>query len=338
MYEVARIAVICLSVTVYWGQTAAAAEKLRVLMNYTIEGQHAPWFVAKAKGYFRDAGLDVAIERGYGSGDTVKKVLTGAADIGFADPVPIITAVAEGQPVKAIMGGYMQEPCALYSVAEGANIRQPEQMEGKTIGGPAGDICITLLEPVMKKAGADFGKVTVQNVDAATRIPLLATGRIDALGSFYEKDVLVANGLKAAGKTPVSWHYDKYLNKYSVMVVTSKKLIETQPDMLQRFVKALLRGYQDTISDPKAAAEVILSEHPEFDRDYIVSSANSLLQVMWDETSRKMGIGVLDPAKMRDTIEITRTYWKLPRVPLPEEVFTNTFINAAHEDLKRTAP
>ena len=105
------------------GSAASAAEKITVIMNYTIEGQHAPWFVAKAKGYFDAAGLDVTIQRGFGSGDTVKKVLTGVADIGFADPVPIITAVAEGQPVKAIMGGYMQEPCALYSTQEGANIR-----------------------------------------------------------------------------------------------------------------------------------------------------------------------------------------------------------------------
>ena len=222
-----------ISLSLFLVQAAPAKEKLNVIMNFTIEGQHAPWFVAKSNGYFDAAGLDVTIQRGYGSADTVKKVLTGVADIGFADPVPIIMAVAEGQPVKAIMGGYMQEPCALYSTREGANITSPKQMEGKTIGGPAGDICIILLAAVMERAGADFSKVTVQNMDAATRIPMLAAGRIDALGSFYEKDVLVANGLKAAGKSPVSWHYDQYINKYSAMVVTSGKMIEGKPDVLR---------------------------------------------------------------------------------------------------------
>lgn len=312
-------------------QPVAAAEKLNVILNFTIEGQHAPWFVAKAKGYFKEAGLDVTIQRGYGSGDTVKKVLTGVADIGFADPVPIIQAVAEGQPIKVIMGGYMQEPCALYSVREGANIKSPKEMEGRTIGGPPGDICIILLQPVMERAGADFSKVAVQNMDAATRIAMLASGRIDALGSFYEKDVLVANGLKAANKTPVSWRYDKYLSKYSVMVVTSQKMIDSKPEAMRNFVKALLLGYKDTIKDPTAAAEYIMQAHPEFDRSYIVSSANALMGVMWDDTTKAKGIGVLDAAKMQATIDIAAKYWKLARTPKPEEIFTNDFVNWAHQ-------
>jgi NitT/TauT family transport system substrate-binding protein len=312
-------------------QPAPAQEKITVIMNFTIEGQHAPWFVAKSKGYFDAQGLDVTIQRGFGSADTVKKVLTGVADIGFADPVPIITAVAEGQPVKAIMGGYMQEPCALYSTKEGANIQSPKEMEGKTIGGPAGDICIILLQAVMERAGADFSKVVQQNMDAATRIPMLATGRIDALGSFYEKDVLVANGLKAAGKTPVSWHYDKYLNKYSAMVLTGTRMLESKPEMLRKFVAALLRGYQDTVKDPLAAGEIIMKMHPEFDRSYILSSAQALLGVMWDDTTRSKGIGMLDATKMQQTIDITAKYWKLPRVPKPDEIFTNELISAAHQ-------
>ena len=63
----------------------AAAQKITVVMNYTIEGDHSPWFVALDKGYFAKEGLDVDIQRGYGSGDTVQKVATGVADIGFAE-------------------------------------------------------------------------------------------------------------------------------------------------------------------------------------------------------------------------------------------------------------
>src|SRR5258708_24249887 len=121
-----------------------AQERAVVLMNFTIQGDHGPFFIAKDKGYFKDAGLDADIQRGFGSADTVKKIVTGAADIGFADPVPLIQAVAEGQQVKAIMGGYMQEPCALYSTAQDANIKLPKEMEGRSIGGPPGGIFIIL--------------------------------------------------------------------------------------------------------------------------------------------------------------------------------------------------
>lgn len=311
------------------------AEKLSIFMNYTIEGQHGPWFVAKAKGYFSQAGLDVNIQRGSGSADTVKKVLTGVADIGFADPVPLIMAVAEGQPVKAIMGGYVKEPCVLYSVAEYANIRSPKEMEGKTIGGPPGDVCILLLQPVMERAGADFAKVKVQNMDAPTRIPMLASGRIDAAGSFYEKEIMFEKPIKSAGKTMVSWRYDKYLDKYSVMVVVAEKMIKEKPDVLRKFTLALLRGYQDHLRDPEAAAATIMQAHPEFDRDYIASSARALLDIVWDETTKAKGLGMLDPVKMGATIDVTAKYWKLPRKPAPEEVFTNEFIQWAHAQLQK---
>lgn len=314
---------------------ARAADKLNVNLNFTIEGWHGPWFLARANGYFAEAGLDVNIQRGYGSVDTVKKVLTGAADVGFADPVPIIAAVADGQPLKAIMGGYMKEPCALYSVAEHANVRSPKEIEGKTIGGNPGDICIVLLQAVMEKAGADFTKVKVQSMDAPTRIPLLATGRLDTAGSFYEKEVLFGNAIRAAKKTMVTWRYDQYIDKYSVMVVVTQKTMNEKPEVLRKLTLALLKGYQDHLKDPDAGAAAIMKAHPEFDRDYIYSSARTYHENLWDETAKAKGVGILSAEKMQATIDLTARYWKLPRKPAPHEIFTNEFIDWAHRQLKR---
>jgi NitT/TauT family transport system substrate-binding protein len=311
-----------------------AQEKIVVLMNFTIQGDHGPFFVARDKGYFKEAGLDVDIQRGFGSADTVKKLVAGAADIGFADPVPLIQAVAEGQQVKAIMGGYMQEPCALYSAAQDANIRSPKEMEGRSIGGPAGDICIILLTPVMERAGADFSKVKVQNMDAPTRIPLLAAGRIDAAGSFSEKEVLFDKAIKAAGKTMVTWPYSGHIEKYSVMTITGGKML-AKPDILRKFTLALLKGYEDAIGDPAAAAATIMKLHPEFDRDYIVASANTIDRAVWDATTKAKGLGVLDATKMAATIDLAARYWTLPRKPAPSEIYTNDFIEWAHAQRKR---
>jgi NitT/TauT family transport system substrate-binding protein len=328
-------AVVCLaSVGFAIAGPAVGQEKIIALMNFTIQGDHGPFFVAKEKGYFSQAGLDVQIQRGFGSGDTVKKVVTGAADIGFADPVPIIQAVAEGQKVKAIMGGYMQEPCALYSTAEGANIKSPKEMEGRTIGGPPADICIVLLQPVMERAGADWSKVKVQNMDAPTRIPLLAAGKIDAAGSFAEKEVLFEKAIKQAGKTMVTWPFSKYIEKYSVMTIAGEKML-AKPETLRKFTAALLRGYEDAIKDPDAAAATIMKAHPEFDRDYIVASARTIDRVVWDATTKSKGLGMLDAQKMAATIDLTAKYWKLAKKPAPGEIYTNEYIEWAHAQRKR---
>jgi len=325
---------ICLLFTMLYPVTALAQERILALMNFTVQGDHSPFFLAKARGYFAEAGLDVDIQRGFGSADTVKKVVAGAADIGFADPVPVIQAVADGQQVKIIMGGYMQEPCALYATAEGANIRTPKEMEGRSIGGPPGDICIILLQAAMESAGADFSKVTVQHMDAPTRIPLLAAGKIDAAGSFSEKEVLFEKAMKAAGKTMVTWPYSKYINKYSVATIAGPKLLG-RPDVLQRFTIALLKGYEDAIKDPAAGAAAILKAHPEFDRDYIQASARTIDRVVWDTTTRSRGLGLLDASKMQATIDLTARFWKLSRKPIPAEIFTNEYIERAHAQRKR---
>lgn len=329
------VAVMCLAIAgLLSSPQVFAQEKIVALMNFTIQGDHGPFFIAKEKGYFKEVGLDVDIQRGFGSGDTVKKVVAGVADIGFADPVPIIQAVAEGQQVKAIMGGYMQEPCALYSTAEGANIRSPKEMEGRSIGGPPADICIVLLQPVMERAGADWSKVKVQNMDAPTRIPLLAAGKIDAAGSFSEKEVLFEKAIKSAGKKMVTWPFSKYIEKYSVMTIAGPKML-AKPETLRKFTLALLRGYEDAIKNPDAAAATILKAHPEFDKDYIVASARTIDRVVWDPTTKSKGLGMLDARKMGATIDLTAKYWKLPKKPAPAEIFTNEFIEWAHAQRKR---
>jgi NitT/TauT family transport system substrate-binding protein len=329
-FLVCRVALVWLLVST----PAFAQEKAVVLMNFTIQGDHGPFFIAKDKGYFKSAGLEVEIQRGFGSADTVKKVVAGAADIGFADPVPLIQAVADGQQVKAVMGGYMQEPCALYSTAQDANIRSPKEMEGRSIGGPPGDICIILLQAVMERAGANFSKVKVQNMDAPTRIPLLAAGRIDAAGSFSEKEVLFDKAIKAAGKSMVTWPYSTHIEKYSVMTIVGPKML-AKPDLLKKFTLALLKGYEDAIRDPDAAAAIIMKAHPEFDRDYIIASAKTIDRVVWDTTTKSKGLGVLDATKMAATIDLTAKYWTLPRKPAPAEIYANDFVEWAHAEHKR---
>jgi len=311
-------------------ETPKAKDKVTVMLNFTVQGDHSPWFVADAKGYFAEQNIEVDIQRGYGSGDTVQKVATGVAQVGFADIVPMIMSVAEGAKVKAVMGGIMNEPSALYSATEGANITSPKDMEGKTIGGPPADVSIVLLEAVMKKAGADFSKVEVVNMDATTRLPMLATGQIDSAASFYEKTVLFTKALEEANKNLVMWRYDEYINKYSCAIIVGDDMIDNNPDLVRRFLVALLKGYEDALNEPDFGASYIMDKHPEFDSEYIHASAATLPDAVWDETAKEKGIGVFSPEKIQETLEIAEEYWDLARSVTADEVYTNEFIEWAH--------
>ncbi len=313
---------------------AGAAEPVKVALDFTLSGYHAPWFVAQDKGYFAEQGLDVQIGRGYGSGDTVKKLATGAIDIGLNHPAPLIIANAEGGNLRTVMGYLNQEMCAMYSATEGGNVRTPKDLEGQTFGGPPGDICTMMLPALAEKTGVDMKKVTVQQMDGPQRLAMLSAGKISVVGTFFDKDILIRRGLAEAGKTMVSFHYSKYMSLYSIGMTATQTTIDKRPEMVQKMVTALLRGFTFTVAHPDEAAAIVSKLHPEIDKEYVRASVATLLEGMWDETTKARGIGIIDAKKMQATRDTVVRYWHLKSEPPLDQIYTNRFVEAAQKLVK----
>ena len=314
--------------------TGHAADKVTIILDFTISGYHAPFFVAQDKGYFAEQGLEVSIGRGYGSGDTVKKVASGVADVGFNHPAPLIIANADGGNLRSVMGYLNQEMCATYSAVEHANVRTPKDIEGKIWGGPPGDVCTIMLTALAEKAGFDLSKVKMQQMDAPQRLPMLATGQIGVTGSFFDKDILFKKALEQAGKKMATFRYSQYMSMYSNGITVTQTTIDKRPEVVGKVVIALLKGFKTTVANPNEAAAIITKLHPELDKEYIRASVDTLLEGMWDETSKSKGIGVLDARKMQDTRDTVVKYWKLKTEPPLDQIYTNRFIEAAHKSVK----
>jgi NitT/TauT family transport system substrate-binding protein len=314
--------------------TLHAADKVTIVLDFTVSGYHAPFFVAQDKGYFAEQGLEVSISRGYGSGDTVKKVAAGVADVGFNHPAPLIIANADGGNLRLVMGYLNQEMCATYSAVEHANVRTPKDIEGKIWGGPPGDVCTIMLTALAEKAGFDLGKVKMQQMDAPQRLPMLASGQIGVTGSFFDKDILFKKALEQAGKKMATFRYSQYMSMYSNGVTVTQTTIDKRPEMVGKVVGALLKGFKTTIANPGEAAAIITKLYPEADKEYIRASVDTLLEGMWDETTKSKGIGMLDAKKMQDTRDTVVKYWKLKTGPPLDQIYTNRFIEAAHKAVK----
>src|SRR3977135_2483131 len=114
---------------------ADAAEQVKVGLDLTVSGYHAPWMVAQRKGYFAEQGLDVSIGRGFGSGDTVKRVASGEIDVGFHHTANLIIANSEGAQLRVVMSYLVQELCGAFSAAEDGNVTTAKKLEGQAGGG-----------------------------------------------------------------------------------------------------------------------------------------------------------------------------------------------------------
>jgi len=224
--------------------------------------------------------------------------------------------------------------CATYSAVENANVRTPKDIEGKIWGGPPGDVCTIMLTALAEKTRFDLGTVKMQQMDAPQRLPMLATGQIGVTGSFFDKDILFKKALEQAGKKMVTFRYSQYISMYSNGITVTQTTIDKRPEMVGKVVTAVLKGFKTTIANPAEAGAIIAKLYPEADKEYIRASIDTLLEGMWDETTKSKGIGIFDAKKMQDTRDTVVKYWKLKTEPPLEQIFTNRFIEAAHKSVK----
>src|SRR5712691_13352900 len=151
---------------------AQPAQKVVFALNWFAVGDHAAYWVAMEKGYYRDKGLEVELQNSKGSADSIAKVDTGRADIGLADAAVVIAAVSRGGKIKVVGMVFDKTPLNIWSRKE-APITKPKDLEGKTIGAPPGDGQRQVFPAFAKLHGIDQSKVTWVNIEPAAKIPAL---------------------------------------------------------------------------------------------------------------------------------------------------------------------
>ena len=88
---------------VYLGAAEKAKETpVTIRLDFIVGGNHAPWFVAWEKGFYAKRGLNVTIQPGTGSADTIRTIAAGGADVGFANVSTAIVGRSRGAPIVSI--------------------------------------------------------------------------------------------------------------------------------------------------------------------------------------------------------------------------------------------
>src|SRR3954469_6757527 len=134
---------------------ALAQEPVALALDWVVNGTHAGYFVAKDKGYYKAAGLDVTLSRGFGSGDTVKRVASRSATIGVADTGAIIASRANDDiPVRIVAMMYDRATLGLIYLAE-TGIKTPKDIEGRAIGRSASGATVNMFPVFLKVNNID---------------------------------------------------------------------------------------------------------------------------------------------------------------------------------------
>jgi len=318
-----------------WNTHAAVAQQnVKLLLDWAFQGNHAFWSQAIADGTFQKLGLNVTMDRGYGSGDTVIKVASGTYDIGFADINALIKFNAE-QPNERLISVYQvfdRTPNAVITLKR-TGITKPQDINGKKLAGPQGDSSRVMFPVFAKMNQIDPNSVKWDTVAPNLREAVLIQGQVDAISGFTTTAVFNLIAARIPRDQIVTMPYSDYgLDVYGSVLFVRPAYLKEHPDVVKAFVKATIEGEIATIKNPEKAMATLKAREPLFDVKLEKDRLGMYLEeAILTPDVKKNGLGNIDPARMKKTIDVNTEAYGFKNPPTPSEVYTTEFLPPASE-------
>lgn len=311
---------------------AAAETKLKLVLNWKYQGPQGWFFLAQDRGYFKAAGLDVTLDQGNGSGAPIPLVANGTYDVGFGDINALIqfAAVKPAEAPIAVYVMYNQPPFTI-AVRADSDIKTPKDLEGKKLGGAAGDGALKLFPAFCKAAKIDCSKIETTNMQPNLREQMLMNKQVDGVFGYVNTIRFSAKLMNVSDKDIRYINYGDYgMDLYSNAIIVSKKLAADNPDAVKGLIAAINKGLEDSLKDPDASVAAVAKREPLIK---LPVEKERLEATLKDEMNSpeiaKIGLGNVDKARLKRSIDILVEANALPRTPGVDEIYTDKFMPPA---------
>lgn len=231
---------------------------ITVQLTWTHQAQFAGLYVADQLGYYAAEGLAVTLIEGGPSVNGLSPVLEGTAQFGIAGADELIIVRSQGQPVRAIAVNYRRSPVVFISLAD-SGITRPQDFVGKTIR--VAPNLVASLHAMTARVGVSsdqYSEVTLPSDVAA-----FAAGEVQVWGSFL--DGLAVSTQQAGYKINIIYPDDYGVHFYGDTIFVTQDFIAQNPDLVRRFLRATLQGWDYIIRNPEQTGELVALYNPEAD-------------------------------------------------------------------------
>jgi NitT/TauT family transport system substrate-binding protein len=307
----------------------AETKNVKIMMDWIIQGTHAPFFVAQDKGYFKADGVTVdTIDAGKGATNVAVAVAGGVYQFGWVDLPSMIrfNAANPASPLLAVYVSFDASPLAVIT-RKAAGIRKPSDLDGKKIAGGPGTAVHDTISILLKAANAENVKINWVAVQPQLFGPMLKRGEVDGTGGFTNSNIPAALEL---GFTLDDLFVIKYsdfgADMYGLALVTTKKFADENPQTVRGVVKALNQGTKDTIASPEKALAVLKAGDPMMKLDIEKVRLDIALGLTNTQHVMKNGLSSVTSEKLQKTIDAMVTAYQLPVSPDPATVYTDRFL------------
>lgn len=300
------------------GQVEAS---VTVRLDFAIDGLHAPFFVAEEKGFYEDLGLEVSIQPGQGSSDTVRVVGAGTAEFGVADAGTTLIGIAEDVPVTVAAVLLRSHPGVVVA-RQGSGIEQPDDLEGKSLGDAQESSTAALLPAFLKANGLEMSDIKFVGMTFPARVPALLNGQVDAIGGFIQEFVNIEDEAVF-----IQWA-EHGIDAYSSSIIVNSDYLRDNEEVVRAFVQGSIRGLEYTLDNIEEAGQIV-AEAAEGDVAYFTREIELLEPLYRGPSSEPEQLGLMTRERWEATQQLMLDYGRQSRELDLETVYTNAYLEGS---------
>src|SRR5260370_14796128 len=232
---------------------AQSGAKAKIRLDWKGGAQHAPFYLGKQRGYYKQEGIDLEVISGSGSSDTIKQVGSKAVEFGLVDALVLVQGAQQRVPAKSIAAYSQRTPIVLIS-PQAKPITPPRQLlEGVRLGSKKGSATFQGLVALLAANGMQIEQIKL--VDIGFGVQPLLVKQVDAIMGFSMNEPIEAESAgMPVSLMPIS---DYGVNAYGLTLVSNPDVMQQKPDLVKGFLRATVRAVAETMTDPAAAVAAV---------------------------------------------------------------------------------
>jgi len=301
---------------------AQGAANLAMQFGWFLNSQAAGEFVAIAKGYYREAGIDFRLQPGGPAIDPIQVVAGGGTLLGDAASIGVLlNARSRGLPIKAFGSVLQRHPFAFFFFKQ-SGIRTPKDFEGKTIG--IQPTARPLLDAVLRKHQVPRERVKV--VFVGGDISPLITHQVDVITGWVIDRIPQFENQGLAGQVGYFRLWDLGIRMYAYAYFTTDRVYQERKEVLARFLLASAKGWLDARDHPEEAIDIVMRSTTGLSRALELKTLQNMHPYFTSIATKQHGWGYMDPKVWADLSEAYVALEQMPRPVRPEEVMTDELV------------
>jgi len=250
-------------------------QEITVLLDWVPNTNHTGLYVAIEKGFYKQEGLEVNIIQP-SEGGPAGLIAAGQGEVGisYQEQVTFARTSKESLPVVAIAAVLQHNTSGFASPVE-KGIRRPADFEGKKYGGWGSPVEEATIKALMEIDNADFSNTEMVTIGA---IDFFAAVQeyVDYTWIYYGWDGVAAELKNFPINFILLQDYAPQLDFYTPVIITREKLLEEEPELIRKFLRATGKGYQYSIENPETAVNDLLKHAPEINHEIAIASQKYL--------------------------------------------------------------